>query len=314
MLERLHRTAKPFLDDVVRGLSARQKSIPPKYFYDERGSELFDAICDLPEYYPTRTEIGLLSQLAPVLRDSLEEFDHLIEYGSGASRKTRIVLRALRLLKTYVPIDVSEEFLLSVAARLQKDFPKLRVEPLVGDFTGPLTLPMATQSGRRVGFFPGSTIGNLGPKGAAAFLVNARKSLGANSAFLLGADLIKDANVLRAAYNDRAGVTAQFNLNLLSRINRELGGNFDEGAFRHVAIWNAAESRIEMHLVSEQPQTVTLDGRRFSFREGETIHTENSYKFTPERLRELAESTGWRVRNVWTDPQYPFAVALFAAS
>ncbi len=305
---------KVFYADVVAGLSQPQKAIPPKYFYDERGSELFDAICDVPEYYPTRTEAALLARIAPDLTKALAGFDHLIEYGSGASKKTRIVLDALPSLTSYVPIDVSEAFLLSVAERLAADYPHFNVLPVVGDFTGELTLPADTMQGRKVGFFPGSTIGNLGPEGGTEFLARARGLLGNDAAFLLGADLVKDEDVLRAAYNDRAGVTARFNLNLLSRINRELGGNFDERAFHHDAIWNRDESRIEMHLVSDAAQTVSINGQKFSFDSGETIHTENSYKFTPARLANLAESAGWNAQTIWTDKDFPFAVALFAAA
>lgn len=314
MLDKTDKSQGAFFADVIAGLSRPQKAIPPKYFYDERGSELFDAICDVPEYYPTRTEAALLSRIAPALAKELSELSHLVEYGSGASRKTRIVLDALKNLKTYVPIDVSEEFLLNVADRLAADYPDLDVLPLVGDFGEVLTLPMETETGQRAGFFPGSTIGNLGPAGGTAFLARARQSLGAGSVFLLGADLIKDENTLRAAYNDSAGITAQFNLNLLSRINRELGADFKESAFRHKAIWNAQESRIEMHLVSDVAQTVAIDGRRFGFRPGETIHTENSYKFTPASLTMLAASAGWTLRNIWTDSAFPFAVALFRAA
>lgn len=307
-----HHTA--FYSDVIRGLSQPQKTIPPKYFYDERGSELFDEICDVPEYYPTRTEAALLSRIAPALADELSGLAHLIEYGSGASRKTRIVLDALENLQTYVPIDVSEEFLLDTADRLAADYPDLDVVPVVGDFTNEIALPESTDTGQRAGFFPGSTIGNLGPEGGTEFLQRARQSLGEGSAFLLGADLIKDTTTLRAAYNDSAGVTAKFNLNLLSRINRELGADFNEDAFQHTAVWNDKESRIEMHLVSSAAQTVSINGRRFGFRAGETIHTENSYKFTPASLTALAATAGWNLRNIWTDRMFPFAVALFHAA
>jgi L-histidine N-alpha-methyltransferase len=305
---------KAFYEDVVAGLSQPQKSIPPKYFYDERGSELFDAICEVPEYYPTRTEAALLSRVAPELQKHLANFDHLIEYGSGASKKTRIVLDALGSLKSYVPMDISEEFLLGVADKLIVDYQHLSVVPLVGDFTADVTLPLEVRDGRKIGFFPGSTIGNLGPEGGKDFLARARLLLGDDAAFLLGADLVKDADVLRAAYNDRAGVTAKFNLNLLSRINRELGANFDECAFHHNAIWNSVESRIEMHLVSDAAQTVRLNGSTFRFRSGETIHTENSYKFTPATLEALAKQAGWRTNRIWTDKDYPFAVALLSAA
>lgn len=304
---------KKFMEDVVAGLSQPQKAIPPKYFYDERGSQLFDAICDLPEYYPTRTETALLARIAAELSERLASFEHLVEYGSGASRKTHIVLHALPSLKSYVPMDISEEFLLQVADKLSDDNPDLEIIPLVGDFTADLVLPPEVRSGRKAGFFPGSTIGNLGPEGGRAFLTRARRQLGGDAAFLLGADLVKDANVLRAAYNDRAGVTARFNLNLLSRINRELGADFDACSFHHRAIWNAEQSRIEMHLVSDVSQVVSINGERFRFRNGESIHTENSYKFTPDSLRRLAESAGWRMDEIWIDENYPFAVALLAA-
>jgi L-histidine N-alpha-methyltransferase len=305
---------KTFYDDVITGLSLPQKAIPPKYFYDERGSQLFDAICELPEYYPTRTEAALLSRIAGPLAESLADFDHVIEYGSGASKKTRIVLDALTHLKTYVPMDISEEFLLNVADRLAGDYPNLNVVPLIGDFTADITLPPEVRRGRKAGFFPGSTIGNLGPEGGRDFLAQARSQLGSDAAFVLGADLIKEAGVLRAAYNDRAGVTAKFNLNLLSRINRELGANFDECSFHHEALWNSRESRIEMHLVSDRPQSVSLNGCQFHFRADETIHTENSYKVTPQKLQALAESAGWQMDEIWIDEEYPFAVALLAAA
>jgi dimethylhistidine N-methyltransferase len=305
---------KAFYEDVVAGLSLPQKAIPPKYFYDERGSQLFDAICEVPEYYPTRTEAALLARIAPELGERLATFEHMIEYGSGASKKTRIVLDALTDLKSYVPMDISEDFLLGVADQLSSDYPRLNVVPLIGDFTTEVSLPSEVRQGRKVGFFPGSTIGNLGPEGAADFLRRARKLLGDDAAFLLGADLVKEAQVLRAAYNDRAGVTAKFNLNLLSRINRELGADFDECSFHHNAIWNEHESRIEMHLVSDVAQSVRLNGSTFRFQSGETIHTENSYKFTPATLKSLAQEAGWQMQNVWTDKEYPFAVALFSAA
>jgi len=302
-----------FYRDVVAGLSLPQKALPPKYFYDERGSQLFEAICELPEYYPTRTEGALLSRIAPELAAALHGYDHLIEYGSGASKKTRLVLDALTSLKTYVPMDISEEFLLGVAEILNADYPHLDVVPLVGDFTSDVVLPREVRQGKKIGFFPGSTIGNLGPEGGREFLRQARRTLGDDAAFLLGADLVKDEDVLRAAYNDRAGVTADFNLNLLARINRELGANFDARAFHHTAIWNRPESRIEMHLVSDEAQSVSVNGNVFRFRKGETIHTENSYKFTPDRIEELAEASGWSVRTLWADEVFPFAVALLDA-
>ncbi len=305
---------KTFYEDVIAGLSLPQKAIPPKYFYDERGSQLFDRICDLPEYYPTRTETSLLSRIAPELTERLSATQHLIEYGSGASRKTRIVLDALPELKSYVPMDISEDFLLGVADTVSTDYPKLDVVPLVGDFTAELKLPPEVEQGSKAGFFPGSTIGNLGPEGGRAFLARAREQLGDEAKFVLGADLIKDEKVLRAAYNDRSGVTAKFNLNLLSRINRELGADFDECSFHHNAVWNPEQSRIEMHLVSDTAQSISVNGKVFTFSDGETIHTENSYKFTPDALRALSESAGWRTEETWTDDEFPFAVVLLKAA
>lgn len=314
MLDKVRKSNAAFHADVVSGLSQPQKSIPPKYFYDEAGSELFDAICDLPEYYPTRTEAALLDRVAPLLAERLAGHDHLVEYGSGASRKTRIVIDALKGLKTYIPLDVSEEFLLSVAERLADDYPNLNVVPVVADFTGEMRLPREINGNAKIGFFPGSTIGNLSPEGAISFLSAVRSSLGDGSAFILGADLVKSPATLLAAYNDKAGVTAKFNLNLLSRINRELGADFDLSGFAHDAVWNADANRIEMHLISKSAQTVSLNGSRFDFRAGETIHTENSYKFTPDGLRDLARRTGWRADEVWVDDKFPFAVALLFAA
>lgn len=304
---------RTFYDDVIAGLSKPQKAIPPKYFYDERGSELFDAICDLREYYPTRTETALLARTMPRLSEALRDVRHLIEYGSGSSKKTALVLDSLRSLESYVPVDISAEYLLSVADRLCSQYPNLRIAPLVGDFTQKIALPSTTAKGKKAGFFPGSTIGNLSADDRREFLARARNQLGNDAFFVLGADLVKDRSVLRAAYNDAAGVTALFNLNLLRRINRELGADFNESAFRHQAVWSEEHSRIEMHLFSKARQTVWLDGNRFEFRDGESIHTENSHKFTTASLNELAETSGWRVSQMWIDEELPFAIALLAA-
>ena len=299
--------ADAFREDVVAGLSRPQKTIPPKYFYDARGSRLFEAICRLKEYYPTRSELALTRRhLAAVARFAGGGCE-LIEYGSGASIKTRLLLRRLRPAR-YVPVDISAPALRAAASRLGREFPWLETLAVAGDFSRPLQLPPARRGARRVAYFPGSTIGNLTPREAQQFLRRTRRRLGAGGAMLVGVDLKKDANVLHAAYNDAKGVTAAFNMNLLARINRELRGNFNLRRFRHYAFYNAALGRIEMHLVSLAPQTVRVGNRRFAFEAGESIHTENSYKYSVDGFRALAASAGFRAKQVWLDPQGRFAL------
>jgi dimethylhistidine N-methyltransferase len=299
-----------FAADVLAGLSRPQKQIPPKYFYDAEGSRLFEAICELEEYYPTRTEIGILRAHAHEMASYIPERAVLVEFGSGASLKTRLLLEAAPQVSVYVPIDISREALDDAARRIQRDYPSVRVAPLAEDFTCALELPAIAAGRPAVGFFPGSTIGNFAPAEAVAFLERARRLLGEGAGLLVGTDLVKSEAELKAAYDDALGVTAAFNRNLLARINRELGGDFDLAEFTHLAVWNAQESRIEMHLVSRREQTVRAAGRVFQFAAGERLHTENSYKFTREGFASLAHAAGWRLRRSWISVEPAFAVVL----
>jgi len=292
---------------VLAGLAASPKTLESKYFYDAEGSQLFDRITELEEYYPTRAETALLESNAAAIAGFAGPEAVLVEFGSGASVKTRILLDALPDLRAYVPIDISGTHLKKASAALAADY-KVPIVPLHADYTAAIALPAAVPEGRRVGFFPGSTIGNFAPEEAVGFLAQARRLLGHGARFLVGADLQKEEARLLAAYDDREGVTAAFNLNLLHRINRELGGDFDPAAFRHEARYDAAEARIEMHLVSRRDQRVQLGGRRFAFREGESIHTENSYKYTSESLARLARQGGWQPLAEWRDPEGLFSL------
>jgi len=302
-----------FLRDVLSGLSRTQKTLPCQYFYDATGSELFEQITELPEYYPTRTETAILTAHAGEIADALGSNTLLVEYGAGASTKTRILLDALQAPAGYVPIDVSEAFLLQTAQVLRSDYPDLRVHPIVGDFMIRLGLP-SDAGGNPVGFFPGSTIGNLSDEEIVQFMTAARDLLGETSQFVLGVDLRKDASILVPAYDDAAGVTAKFNLNLLARINKELGADFDLSAFAHRAIWNDPASRIEMHLESLKDQIVQVGTQSITFAEGETIHTENSRKFAIDSLLPLFEQTGWKLNKQWLDDKRYFAVLLLSAA
>ena len=303
---------RQFLNDVLAGLSASQKTLPCQYLYDEAGSRLFEQITELPEYYPTRTEIEILNAHIGEIAEALGNDILLVEYGAGASTKTRILLDHLAAPAGYVPIDVSEDFLLPTADGLRRDYPDLPVHPIVGDFMIRLGLP-AEVTGRPVGFFPGSTIGNLDDDGIDAFMRAARALLGESGQFVSGVDLRKSPDILIPAYDDTAGVTAAFNLNLLTRINRELDANFDLDAFAHRAIWNDDKSRIEMHLESQIEQDVTIAEDRFSFARGETIHTENSRKFDLDALSQQISRTGWQTSRVWRDARSYFAVILLDA-
>ena len=300
-----------FRHDVTEALSRTPKRISPKWFYDARGSALFEAITGLPEYYPTRTETALLQRIAPELAAHIPAGAALVEYGSGASTKTRLILDAAPQLATYAPIDISPSALEAAADSIRRDYPSLLVEPLVRDFTRADAAPRAVAGRRRVGFFPGSTIGNFDPAEGVRLLAAARALLGEDGLFILGADLVKEPAVLTAAYDDAAGVTAAFNKNLLVRINRELGGDFDLETFDHRAVWNAVESRIDMHLVSRAAQSVHAAGRAFHFAAGESLHTENSYKFTVEDVTGMARRAGWRLIDRWISPPPAFAVFLF---
>lgn len=297
-----------FLDDVLQGLAQPQKSLPAKYFYDDAGSDLFEAITRLPEYYPTRTEFAILDAAGAEIAAALPRGAALVEFGSGSTAKVRRLLRHLTDLAAYLPVDVSASFLHAQAAGLRADFPGLRIEPVAADFTRPFSLPADLGDAPRAGFFPGSTIGNFEPAEAARLLRQFGAILGAGAVLVVGVDLAKDHAVLEAAYDDAAGVTAAFNRNVLRRINRELGGTFDLDAFAHRAVFNPQASRIEMHLVARAAQTVAVSGRRFAFAAGESIHTENSYKYTPESFQALAAAAGWEPVQVWTDPQALFSV------
>jgi dimethylhistidine N-methyltransferase len=297
-----------FATDVLNGLTAAPKRLPPKYFYDNAGSALFERITELPEYYPTRCEIGILNGHASDIAALIPEGSALIEFGSGSSVKTRIVLLNAPSLAAYVPVDISSDFLRQQAASLRREYPRLAVLPVAADFSKPFDLPPVIAAMPRVGFFPGSTIGNLEPHEAATFLRHAARILGAGATFIVGVDLVKDTQVLQRAYNDSQGVTAQFNLNLLARINRELGGRFNLGCFEHHAFFNRERSRIEMHLASLKRQRVRLLGECIDFRAGETIHTENSYKYSLESFGALARGAGFTPHAVWTDPERYFSV------
>ncbi len=301
--------AGSFREDAIAGLSLPQKALPPKYFYDAAGSRLFERICRLPEYYPTRAELALTRRHLPAIARFAGRGCELIEYGSGASLKTRLLIRALRP-SVYVPVDISEDALAGAARRLAREFAWLHIFAVRGDFSQPLRLPVhrARAARRRIVYFPGSTIGNLAPQEAQAFLKMTRGQVGRAGAMLVGVDLKKDANRLHAAYNDARGVTAAFNLNLLRRANRELGADFDLRRFRHYAFYNPSPGRIEMHLVSVARQSVNVGEHRFAFEAGETIHTENSYKYSVEAFAALAAEAGFRSEKVWRDAQRRFAL------
>lgn len=297
-----------FARDMLQALGRHPREISPKYFYDAQGSALFDSICELPEYYPTRTEIGILQNNAAAIANQMGRHAEIVEFGAGSLRKVRLLLDAAQSPSRYVPIDISGEHMTQAAAALMADYPGLQVAPVVADYTQALTLPPPLQgAGRRIGFFPGSTIGNFTPDEAVRFLRTAARVL-RGGALLLGADLIKDPAVLHAAYNDSQGVTAAFNLNLLVRANRELSADFDLSRFAHSAFYNAPQRRIEMHLLSLRRQRVSLLGRHFDLEEGETIHTENSHKFTIDSLRALARSAGFMPGPVWTDADRRFSL------
>lgn len=306
--------ADDFLDDVIKGFSAHPRAISPKYFYDARGSELFERICGLPEYYPTRTEVALMHEHADAMAQAAGAGSLLIEYGCGACVKTEILIEAVQPA-AYVPVEISSAALRSSVERLAVLFPGMPMVAVCADYMRPLDIPeLARYDGaRRLVYFPGSTIGNLTPEEAAVFLRHARALAGAGGAMLVGVDMKKDPAVLHAAYNDAQGITAAFNLNLLHRINRELGGNFDVEQFRHVAFYNDARGRIEMHLESCVEQTVTLGGRDFRFAAGERIHTENSCKYSVDEFRALAQLAGFVPRQVWVDARGLFSVHLLSA-
>lgn len=316
-LERVHfydQQPKPatMLEEVLQGLAMRPRRIAPKFFYDEQGSRLFDAICELPEYYLTRTEMGILESCADDVARLAGPDTTLIELGSGASRKIRLLLEALRP-RRYFGIDISREFLKQSVQCLAQDYPWLEVHAACADFMQDLHLPVGAEEGKKLAFFPGSTIGNFEPHEALMFLQQVRRMVQPDGALLIGVDLKKDPNILEAAYNDSAGITAQFNLNLLQRLRTELGAQINIQGFQHHAFYNAARGRIEMHLVSHCKQDIRICGQRFHFEPTESIHTENSYKYTLEEFHAIARTAGLRPRQVWLDAQRLFSVHYLSA-
>jgi dimethylhistidine N-methyltransferase len=307
--------ASAFETDVLDGLRATPKQVPAKYFYDAAGSLLFERITELPEYYPTRCEMKILRDRAIDIAKLIPNGAALVEFGSGSSKKARIVLDAAPKLAAYVPVDICGEMIEQEAIELRSDFPQLKVLPVTADICTPFELPEEAKTApARTGFFPGSTIGNFEPHEAAAFLRNAANILGRGATLIIGVDLIKPVDVLNAAYNDAAGVTAAFNLNLLIRINRELGGNFNLESFEHHAFYNRERHRIEMHRASLKRQKVRVAGETIDFRAGETIHTENSYKYSVESLGALARGVGWLPAGAWTDARKYFSIQAFTLS
>jgi L-histidine Nalpha-methyltransferase len=301
-----------FRDAVLAGLGRNPKELPCKFFYDEKGSALFEEICEVPEYYLTRTEIAILDEYAGDIAAHIGPHARLVELGSGASRKVRILLAALDRPAAYVPVDISREWLREAAAQLAGDFPKLPVIAVCTDYTRQFELPpMPGPAGKRVGFFPGSTIGNFEPDAVVRFLRHCAELLGPGGEMLIGADLKKEPAILEAAYNDRAGVNAAFNLNLLERINRELGGDLDLDRFEHLAFYNAEKGRMELYVRSLADQSARIAGRHFHFTEGERIHTENSYKYAIDEFRGLARRAGFAPVHTWTDQNELFSVHYF---
>lgn len=304
---------RAFRADVLEGLAQEPKAVPARWFYDERGSELFEEITRLPEYYPTRTETGILQARGPEFAALIGPGRAVVEFGSGSSLKTPLLLGAIAPA-AYVPLDISGDFLRASAAQLSEDFPGLPVIPVEADFMKPVRLPERVAGMPKLGFFPGSTIGNMVARTAVDLLRSMRLTLGADAMLLIGMDLIKDTSVLEAAYDDAAGVTAEFNLNLVRRINRELEGTIPLPMLRHVALWNDDYSRIEMHLEATRDIAFQVSGRSFTMRKGETIHTENSHKFDRRSQMQLLLAGGWTPLQRWTDGEERFSVVLAGAT
>lgn len=305
--------AEDFRAAVLAGLAQPQKRIPAKFFYDARGSRLFDRICELPEYYPTRTEIGLLRRHAGEIAEAAGPGATLVEFGSGSSRKVRILLDALQAPAAYVPIDISRAHLMAAAQALAEDYPGLPVVAICADYTRGFALPEVVPAGAPLGFFPGSTLGNFAPMEAAGFLKRVAALVGPGGGLLIGVDLQKDEAVLRAAYNDPEGVTAAFNLNLLERMRRDLGAELELEGFRHEAHYNRARGCIEMHLVSRKRQRIAIGDRGFDLEQGETIHTEDSRKYTLDGFRAQAQAAGWRPLEAWVDDRRLFSLHYLVA-
>jgi L-histidine N-alpha-methyltransferase len=297
--------------EILIGLTATQKRLSPKYLYDERGSQLFDEICSLPEYYATRTELGLLRAHAAELAQLVGPRAEIVELGAGSSLKARLVLATLDQPSSYLPVDISADYLAQQAAEVAADFPRVTVQPVLADFTHPFTLPRRLARARTLLFFPGSTIGNLSRSHAAALLVSLAQRIGGR--LLIGVDICRDAPVLHPAYNDARGVTAAFNLNVLARLNRELGANFDLERFEHDAVYDPEHARIEMRLVSKCAQVVTIGGVAIPFRPGEYIVSEHSHKYAPRELADMARAAGWSLERSWVDEDARFCVSYFAA-
>jgi len=302
------RQHEAFRGDVIAGLSGARKTLPSRWLYDDEGSQLFERITALPEYYPTRTETAILREHADELAAFCGPDAAVLEYGAGAGIKTEILLDALQTPRVYVPIDIAGDFLEQTAMRMRPRFPDIEMRPVVADFTADFDLPRGIPGPHRLAFFPGSTIGNLDGAETSAFLEQVHRHVGAQGAAIIGVDLRKDLPTLLAAYDDAEGITAAFNLNLLARINRELDGDFALERFHHEARWNDAESAIEMHLVSECAQCASVDGRRVEFAAGETIHTESSRKYDIDGFASLAQDAGWQLQRSWTDAAQRFAV------
>lgn len=311
----LHPDLGDFKTDVIEGLSRSKKSISPKYFYDERGSKLFNGITELDEYYPTRTEKAVFQENAASITEAIGARTAIFEYGSGSSEKIEWLVRGLKDPVAYVAMDISKDHLIESASALTECL-SIPVAAVCADFHAPIALPKAEfdEPDQWLGFFPGSTIGNMTPQGAQAFLNNAAHTLGAPSKLLIGVDLEKDRAVLEAAYDDAKGVTAEFNLNLLRRMKRELDAEVTLEDFEHLAFYNETESRIEMHLRALRPTIINLEKDHFDFAEGETLHTENSHKYTIKRFKMLIEPTPWRLDTVWTDPKGWYAACLLSNS
>ncbi len=304
-----------FVADVVAGLSSNPRALPCKYFYDERGAALFQKICELPEYYITRTEIDILDRNRAEIASQLGPNIQLIGLGTGAGTKTRILIEALTNPAVYVPVDISETQLRESTALFWKIFPELEILPVCADYLQPVVLPQARRkAARNIVYFPGSTIGNFGPDEAIEFLRRAANVCRENGGLLLGVDLKKDAGVIEAAYNDSAGITARFNLNLLERVNRDLGADFDIDQWQHRAIYNSNAGRIEMYLISEVDQFVHVAEHKFHFRRGEKITTEYSYKYAPEEFAALAGKAGFEFAHMWSDDARLFGVFYFTCS
>lgn len=293
--------------EIVSGLDKEQKTLPSKYFYDKRGSGLFERICNLDEYYLTRTEIQIMKESVDEIASSLDGPIQLVEPGSGSSLKTRMLLKALPNLHSYIPVDISEQFLTEIAGNLRRDFPELAIAPVAADYTKPFKIPETSSHIRTVAYFPGSTIGNFTRENAKRFLSQLSGLVGSDGGLLIGYDLLKDEEVLFAAYDDSEGVTAEFNLNILAHINRVLGANFDPSQYRHLVRFNEGKSRIEMHLESLIDQQIVIGEESFFVREGETIHTENSHKYTLQSFRELTEGL-FDVVHTWTDDKKYFCI------